>query len=158
MAVFVSDTAKFNTKRLPTSGKYTVPFKVMVPTTAVDSTDEQVLLLHFGPDTFFSGDDVRELVVNFPDFDSSTGHVCTIGVGDIDGVIDGSDLIAGSTSGQDGSEDLLDAVLTAPEDISNKYLIMDTTTAVSGTASAGYLEGYMVVQNGIFAKADDSLA
>lgn len=154
MAVFISDTAKGGTRRLPTAGKYSVPFDVEIPTTALDSTDEQVLLLQFGPDTYWSGQSVNDFVIDTDTLDGGSTLVFTIGFSDIDGVIDvtvddGTALIAGSTAGQSGALDFLDEInddILPMVDISGKYLCLDVTTAAT-TPAAGGVKGYIVVDS-----------
>jgi hypothetical protein len=132
-------------------------FDVEIPTTALDSNDEQVLLYKFPDDgdCFLLRGEVGDFIVDFDDMDSATSLVVTIGVGDSDGVVDTS-LIAGSTAGQTGAVDLLDSGGAIPLDVTGKYLIFDVTAA-AGTEVSGGIQVYAKVVFGKKLEADASL-
>lgn len=133
-------------------------FQVNVPIVATDSTDEQILLYKFPDDgdCWLLRDALTDLGVTPSNMDSSTGIVFQIGIGDVDGVID-TPLIADSAAAQSGALDELAAV-GAPLDVSGKYLIWDTTTAVSGTASAGTVDVKCKVLFGKKLEVDSSVS
>jgi hypothetical protein len=133
-----------------------INIRVNVPTTALDSGDEQILLYKFPDDgdcwLFRGGSPAggtsnattvvpgagADFFVKVSTIDSGTSSVWDIGIGDSDGVIDTA-LIANSTIGQSTSgTDYLDA-FAAPLDVSGKYLIFDVTTSAT-TAVAGTVE------------------
>jgi hypothetical protein len=120
--------------------------KVKIPTTALDSNDEQVLLYKFPDDgdCFLVRGDVRDLRVNIDTIDSGTSAVWDLGVGDSDGVID-TPLIANATAGQStAGTDSLDAAGDLL-DVSGKYLIFDVTTAASTAVSGDIAVDFKVL-------------
>ena len=145
-------------------------FQVNIPTAALDSADEQVLLYKF-PDegdvwmfrdgnTLDTDDTVcvgaADFQVSVTTLDSSTSSVWDIGIGDVDGVIDTA-LISNSTIGQTtAGTDLLDAP-GLPVDVSGKYLIFDVTTAAK-TAVAGSVTVKAKVCGGIKLEVDSGVA
>lgn len=121
-------------------------FSVNVPTEALDSTDEQILLYKFPDDgdcwLFRGGSNTTTAPVKGADFfahvttlDATTTVVWDLGIGDVDGVIDTA-LFTGATIGQGATGTDWITVADVPLDVSGKYLIMDVTTA-AGTAAAG---------------------
>ena len=124
-------------------------FKVKIPTTALDSTDEQVLLYKFPEDgdvwLFRGGSNTTTAPVKGADFyvklealDVGTSLVWDLGIGDVDGVIDTS-LIANATAGQSTAGTDWITAADVPLDVTGKYLILDVTTAAA-TAAAGFVE------------------
>lgn len=122
-------------------------FSVNVPTTAIDSADEQILLYKFPDDGdcwFFRGGSTTtttpiigaDFAITLTDLDNGgTDLVWDLGFGDVDGVIDSGSLISGSIIGQAAGTDHLDAA-NQPLDVSGLYMIFDVTTA-AGTPAAG---------------------
>ena len=123
-------------------------FKFNIPTTALDSADEQILMYKFpddgdcwlfrGGNSLDTDDGVPAIGSDFSialtDLDDATSLVWNMGIGDVDGVVD-TLLITGSTVGQAAGVDYLDAI-AEPLDVTGKYLIFDVTTG-AGTPAAG---------------------
>jgi len=119
-------------------------FQVAIPSEAVDSSDEQVLLYKFPDDgdcwLFQGGNSLdtdaavpalgSDFMVTLSAFGANT--VFTLGIGDVDGVVDTA-LIAGSTVAAAGGNDFLDAI-AVPLDVTGKYLIFDVTTLSAAPA------------------------
>jgi hypothetical protein len=121
-------------------------FSVNVPTTAIDSNDEQILLYKFPDDgdcwLFRGGSNTTTAPIKGADFSISltamdpvgTALVWSLGLSDADGVLD-TTLISGGTAGQAAGVDYI-TTADEPLDVSGKYLCWDVTTA-AGTAVAG---------------------
>lgn len=133
-------------------------FEVEVPTTALDSADEQVLLLKFPDDgdCFLLRGGTGDFVIGSDTLDSGALLTITYGVGDSDGVVDTA-LITGSTAARTGADDFLDSgSVGTPVDVTGKYLIADVTAAASG-AAAGGIRVYAKVAFGKKLESDASL-
>lgn len=126
-------------QRTPVGMDY-LHFQVNVPTAAIDSADEQILLIKFPDDgdVFLLRDALTDLYIVPSDMDTNGSPLITftLGIGDSDGVVDTA-LITDSQAARTGAADNLDAV-GAPLDVSGKYLIFDVTAAAA-TAAAGTL-------------------
>ena len=171
MAIFKSAFAgggRGNTSPRCPLGIDWVHFSVAIPTTAIDSTDEQVLLYKFPDDGdvwLFRGgnslDTDDTLAVLGADFSigvtdvAASALVWDLGIGDVDGVIDTS-LISGSVVGVTAGQDYI-TTIAEPLDVSGKYLIFDVTTAAV-TPAAGTITVRMKVAFGKKLEVDTSLA
>lgn len=164
MAVFTSRFAGGSAQggggvasRVPVGSDF-VYFQVNIPTAALDSADEQILLFKFPDDgdVFLQRGNVGDLHVAISTIDSGTSATWDLGIGDSDGVIDTA-LIANATGGQTAAAtDVLDAV-GAPLDVSGKYLIFDVTTAAA-TAAAGTINVAMNVAYGKRLEVDSGVS
>jgi len=143
-----------------------VNIQVNIPTTALDSGDEQILLYKFPDDgdvwLFRGGSNTTTAPVKGADFyakisdvDGATGLVWDLGLGDSDGVIDTA-LFTGATVGRAAGTDYI-TTADNPLDVSGKYLIMDVTTAAT-TAAAGTIEIGMKVAFGKKLEVDSGVA
>lgn len=152
MAVFRSNISDEAQERLPTGF---TPFHVTVtvPTEALDSGDEQVLLYPF-PESLEGGEVwLERLISNVDDLDSSAtpALVYDVGVGDSDGVVDTS-FVTGSTTGQAGGAEVIVDDGDVPTDVSGKFLILDVTTAAA-TAAEGDFEVFGSFAVGVNSKS-----
>jgi hypothetical protein len=143
-----------------------INIQVNIPTEALDSGDEQILLYKFPDDgdcwLFRGGSNTTTTPIKgadqyfkLSDVDSGTGLVWDAGIGDVDGVIDTA-LLTGSTVGQAAGTDWIDTA-DAPLDVSGKYLIFDVTTAAS-TGVAGTIEVGMKVAFGKKLEVDSGVS
>lgn len=151
MAVFRSNISDEAQERLPTGF---TPFHVTVtvPTEALDSADEQVLLYPF-PESLAGGEVwLERLILNVDDLDSGVAAlVFDVGVGDSDGVLD-TTLVTGSTAGQAGGVEVVVDDGDVPTDVSGKFLILDVTTAAA-TAVEGDVEVFGSFAVGVNSKS-----
>jgi len=158
MAVFTSKYAsgEFG-RRLHNGGVQKVKFKIKIPTEALDSNDEQVLLLKFPDDGDVSlrrGSQYDGVFV-FDALDGSGTAAGNIGIGGSDGVITAL-TIACATSVLDGGTVDFSGATGVDLDVTGKYLIYDNTVA-AGAAAAGYITGHVFVDPGYNFNTDDSL-
>lgn len=126
---------------------------VTVPTTALDSADEQVLVYQFANSPLGGEVWLTQCVLVSDDLDTNATPtlVFDVGIGDSDGVLD-TTLLSGSTAGQAGGTVVpLDPSAEAPVDVSGKFLIVDVTTAAA-TAAAGDIEVFVTLANGVLSK------
>lgn len=149
MAVFTSRIARNQQEWLP---KAVTPFHVTisVPTDALDSADEQVLLYQFPTNPFENETWLRDCILGVDDLDGGAGLVFDVGLGDEDGVID-TPLVTGSTAGQAGGTVVVLDYADLPVDVSGLYLILDVTTA-SATPTAGAVEVFGSFAGGVQSK------
>jgi hypothetical protein len=145
-------------------------FSVNIPTAAIDSADEQILLWKFPDDSdcwLFRGgtaldtDDTvptigADFQITLTDLETTTTALTwSLGISDVDGVLD-TTLITDSAVGQAAGIDYLDAI-AVPLDVSGKYLCIDVTAAstnpVAGTATVE-----MKVAYGVKLEADTGVA
>lgn len=151
MAVFRSNISDEAQERLPTGF---TPFHVTVtvPTEALDSADEQVLLYPF-PESLAGGEVwLERLILNVDDLDSGVAAlVFDVGVGDSDGVLD-TTLVTGSTAGQAGGVEVVVDDGDVPTDVSGKFLILDVTAAAA-TAAEGDVEVFGSFAVGVNSKS-----
>ncbi len=145
-------------------------FSVNLPTAALDSADEQILLWKFPDDsdcwlfragsTLDSDDGVLQLGSHFSiavtDVDGGSSFVWSLGLSDVDGVLD-TTIISGSTVGQAAGIDYLDAP-AEPLDCTGKYLCMDVTAAATATILAGTATVRMKVAYGTKLEVDTGVA
>lgn len=133
MAVFKAENIR-KTSRVQGGLLNPVHNEVAISTEALDSGDEQVLLLQFDSR---ATEFLTSCLLEVPDLDSGTpALVFDVGLGDEDGVIDTS-LVSGSTAGQAGGVVVVvDPSADMPVDATGEFLILDVTTA-AGTAAAG---------------------
>lgn len=145
-------------------------FSVNLPTTALDSADEQILLWKFpedsdcwlfrGGNALDSDDTILQLGSDFSiavtDVDGGTTFTWSLGLSDVDGVLD-TTLIADSTVGQAVGIDYLDAP-AEPLDCTGKYLCMDVTAAATATILAGTATVRMRVAYGSKLEVDTGVA
>jgi PKD repeat protein len=147
-------------------------FKVNIPTTALDSNDEQILLYKFpddgdcwmllGGNSLDTDDAVGAVGADFHvkvsniDAGGTASAVWDFGLGDIDGVIDTA-LISSSTVGQGtAGTDYVDTIVN-PIDVSGKYLIFDVTAAAA-SAVAGDIEVFAKVLFGKKLEVDSGVS
>lgn len=111
-----------------TSGSLTVP------TTAIDDNNDRLVLFQF-PDNMGSIY-ILSLTITISDVDSGTAHVFNLET--FDGTNSVDTYISGSTKGQAGGTDEMDADtgFRYHSDVKGKYLAMKSTTA-AGTPVAG---------------------
>ena len=156
MAVFTSNNSSVAG---PWQPKGLVPFRSVttVPTTALDSGDEQVLLHQFPSNIYGNESWLVHCVVNFDDLDTNATEtlVIDIGIGDVDGVIDTA-LLVGSVAAQDALVDVvLDPSADMPVDVAGRYLIMDVTTTAA-TPAAGDVTVFGLVAHGVNSTSDEA--
>jgi hypothetical protein len=158
MAVFTSKYAsgEFG-RRLHNGGVQKVKFKIKVPQEAVDSTDEQVLLLKFPDDGDVSlrRANANDGVFVFEALDGGSTAAGNIGIGTVGGVI-GTTLATCATTVLDGGTVNFTGNTGADIDVTGKYLIYDNTVA-AGTEADGYITGHIFVDFGYNFDTDDSL-
>lgn len=155
MSVFSSTIADESQELLPTG---ITPFHitVTVPTDALDSADEQVLLYQV-PESSFEGEVwLQQVVMNVDDLDGGAGLVFDVGLGDSDGVLD-TTLVTGSTTGQAGGVEVVLDFADLPVEAAGKYLIVDVTTAAV-TPQAGDIEVFGEFAAGVLSRSDTAVA
>lgn len=126
---------------------------VSVPTTALDSADEQVLLYQFANSPFGGEVWLLGATLTLDDLDSGATPSLSadIGIGDSDGVVDTA-LVSGDTTGQAGGTVVAqDPGADVPVDVSGKFLIYDVTAAANA-AQAGDIEVFVTLANGVLSK------
>ncbi len=165
MAVFKSTFAggkpKFGKKagaaRQLCTGTQLHDIAVEIPTTALDSADEQVLLYKFSDDSdaYLIRDEEEQFRVVVDILDGVSDLVWSMGLSDSDGVLD-TTFITGSTTGQSAGTQLIDAV-GVPLSVSGLYLTLDVTTA-AGTPTEGTVQVIFNVSYGLKPEVDNSLS
>lgn len=141
MAVFTCKTSDSQAEMF-NSGITPVHHTVTIPTTALDSNDEQVLLYLF-PTPVDSGEVLlTRCLFNIDDLDGATSLTYDVGLADSDGVLD-TTIVSGATTGQSaGVLAVVDPSSDFPVTATGKYLTVDVTAA-SGTPASGDIEVYL---------------
>lgn len=150
MAVFESRLSRDPQEWQP-NGLTPLHVTVTVPTEALDSTDEQVLLYQFATNPFGNECWLEHMIFNVDDLDGGATLVYDVGIGGEDGVID-TTLVSGSTTGQAGGTEVIIDYADLPVDVSGQFLILDVTTA-AGTPQAGDVEVFGAFAGGVQSKA-----
>lgn len=151
MPVVTSDFSKSFELAQGSQGLTPVVFTRAFATTEIDNTNDQVLLTPVFP----ANSRLWLLGISSTDMDTNVSATLTlnIGVGDSDGTLD-TTLISGSTVGQAGTSDQMDATALPGLDVSGKYLIVDVGTAAA-TAAAGTLTVTFAYSTGTKVYVDD---
>lgn len=149
MAVFESNLSRDPQEWQP-KGDTPFHFTVTVPTEALDSADEQVLLYQFATNPFGNECWLENCILSVEDLDGGAGLVFDVGLGDEDGVID-TVLVTGSTAGQAGGTEVVIDYADLPVDVSGLFLILDVTTAAV-TPTAGDVEVFGGFAGGVQSK------
>lgn len=149
MAVFESNLSRDPQEWQP-KGDTPFHFTVTVPTEALDSSDEQVLLYQFATNPFGNESWLENCILTVDDLDGGVTLVFDVGIGDEDGVVD-TVLVSGSTAGQAGGTVVVIDYADFPVDVSGKFLILDVTTAAA-TPAAGDVEVFGGFAGGVQSK------
>lgn len=149
MAVFTSQLAREQQEWQP---KGDTPFHVTVtvPTEALDSGDEQVLLYQFATNPFGNESWLENAILRADELDGGVALAFDVGIGGEDGVIVTS-LVTGSTAGQSGGTEVLIDYADLPVDVSGQFLILDVTNP-AGTPQEGDVEVFGGFAGGVQSK------
>jgi hypothetical protein len=135
MAVFTLTSAALAKNQHKVDGLINEAVTATITTAMIDSGDEQVHAYLFPPNAY-----LYDVSVKPTDVDTHTTPtlVFDLGLADADGVLD-TTLISGSTAGQAGVRDDLDATVKRFTACGGKYLTIDVTTTAA-TPAAGTIE------------------